>query len=59
MQRKCMRRSMPVLHLKQRRVPFARMIESYATLLITHVVYLGIEHFFAFAELFRGLKDIL
>jgi hypothetical protein len=24
-------------------------LESYATLLITHVVYLGVEHFFAFA----------
>ena len=35
-----------------------RIYQFYATLLITHVVYLGIEHFFAFAWLFRGHKDI-
>jgi hypothetical protein len=33
--------------------------ESYATLLMSNVVYWKVEHFFAFSELFEDSKTIL
>ena len=43
---------MAVLLMIEGKLPFAKMIGSDATLLITDVVYLEVEHFFVFTYLF-------